>query len=166
MKALDAANRRANVPVALPTEQAPSKEIEKQAEALPTTFVAPPRTITDITAILDSEKPDAAKIAKLKTAADASVPSNASPVELAQFYYRRGNARSTLGRLHDAVDDANKALKAGREAGDARLLGRLEQFAGLEFLLAGDPKKALEIFQEQVRTADKKGAQGLSVRRG
>ena len=58
MKALDAANGRANVPVALPTEQAPSKEIEQQAEALPTTFVAPPRTITDITAILDSEKPD------------------------------------------------------------------------------------------------------------
>jgi CHAT domain-containing protein len=161
MKALDAANGRENVPVALPTEQAPTKEIEQQAEALPTTFIAPPRTITDITAILDSEKPDATKIAKLKAAADASVPSNASPVELAQFYNRRGNARSTLGRLHDAIDDANKALELGREAGDARLLGRLEQFAGLEFLLAGDPKEALEIFQEQVRTSEQKHAQGF-----
>jgi CHAT domain-containing protein len=160
MKALDAANGRANVPVALPTEQAPSKEIEQQAAALPTTFVAPPRTITDITAILDSEKPDAEKIAKLKTEADALVPSNASRAALAQFYYQRGNARSTLGRLHDAIDDANKALEAGREAGDAHLLGRLEQFAGLEFLLAGDPKQALEIFQQQLRTAEKKGAKG------
>ncbi len=161
MQAMDAANGRENVPVALPTEQGPSKEIEKQAEALPTTFVAPPRTITDITAILDSEKPDAAKIAKLKTAADAQVPSNGSPAELAQFYYQRGNARSTLGRLHDAIDDANKALEAGRKAGDAHLLGRLEQFAGLQFLLAGDPKKALKIFQDQVRTSEKKGAQGF-----
>jgi CHAT domain-containing protein len=161
IKALDAANGRENVPVVLPAEQAPSKEIEQQAEALPTTFVAPPRTITDITAILDSEKPDAAKIAKLKTAADAQVPSNASPVELAQFYYQRGSARSTLGRLHDAIDDANKALAAGRQSGNARVLGQVEQFAGLELLLAGDPKKALEIYQEQVRTAEQKHAQGF-----
>jgi CHAT domain-containing protein len=161
VKALNAANGRENVPVVLPAEQAPSKEIEQQAEALPTTFVAPPRTITDITAILDSEKPDAAKIAKLKTAADAQVPGNASPAALAQFYYQRGNARSTLGRLHGAIDDANKALAAGREAGDAHVLGRVQQFVGLEFLLAGDPKKALEIYQEQVRTAEQKHAQGF-----
>jgi CHAT domain-containing protein len=160
MKALNAANGRKNVPVALPAEQAPSKEIEKQAEALPATFVAPPRTITDITAILDSEKPDGAKIAKLNAEADAAVPSNFSAAELANFYYKRGNARSTLGRLSDAIDDAKKALEFGSKAGDAHLLGRMQQFAGLQFLLAGDPKKALEIFQDQVRTAQQKGAKG------
>lgn len=160
VKALNAANGRANVPVALPTEQAPSKEIEQQAEALPTTFVAPPRTITDITAILDSEKPDAAKIAKLKAEADAPAPSKASSAELAQFYYHRGNARSTLGRLNEAIEDANKALETGHSTGDAHLLGRLEQFAGLQYLLAGDPKKALEIFQAQLRTANENGAKG------
>ena len=130
-KALNAANGRANVPVALPTEKAPSAEIEKQAEALPTMFVAPPRTITDITAILDSEKPDPAKIAKLKDEADAPVPGHASRVDLARFYNKRGNARSALGRLADALDDANKSLEIGRGAVDANLLGRLEQFLGL-----------------------------------
>ena len=74
MKALNTANGRANVPVAMPTEQGPSAEIEQQAEALPATFVAPPRTITDITAILDSEKPDPAKIGASKAEADAADP--------------------------------------------------------------------------------------------
>src|SRR5690349_24358899 len=63
--ALNAANGRANVPVAAPTEQGPSQEVAEQADALPSAFVAPPRTISDITAILDSEKPDSQKIAKL-----------------------------------------------------------------------------------------------------
>ncbi|MGH7248106.1 MAG: hypothetical protein ACREH9_08380, partial [Pseudomonadota bacterium] len=49
-------------------------------------FVPPPRTSADITAILDSEKPDQAQIAARKAAADANPPSNASTAKLAQFY--------------------------------------------------------------------------------
>ncbi len=160
-KALDAANGRADVPVALPAEQAPSKEIEQQAEALPAPFVPPPRTIADITAILDSEKPDAAKITKLKAEADAAVPSHASRVELARFYFQRGNARSTLGRPDQAIDDANKAIEIGRGAIDAHLLGRLLQFSGLQYARIGDPKKALEIFQQLIRESNTKGAKGF-----
>src|SRR5258708_21524898 len=77
------------------------------------TFVAPPRTIADITAILDSEKPDAAKIAARKAAADAPPPpppSDASPSKLAQFYYDRGNARALLARNKDALADGLQAL--------------------------------------------------------
>ena len=54
--ALNSANGRANVAVAIPTEAAP--KAAGVAGAAPAAFVAPPRTITDITAILDSEKPD------------------------------------------------------------------------------------------------------------
>lgn len=97
--ALNAANGLANVPIAVPKEQGPSDAVADRAEALPSIFVVPPRTITDITAILDSEKPDAAQIAKLHTEADAAVPANVSRAELAQFYYQRGNARAQLGRL-------------------------------------------------------------------
>ena len=43
------------------------------------TFVAPPRTIADITAILDQEKPDAEKIAARKAEADATPPAYAAP---------------------------------------------------------------------------------------
>ncbi len=160
LKALNAANGRANVPVAVPTEQGPSADIEKQAEALPTQFVAPPRTITDITAILDSEKPDPAKIAALKAEADAAVPGARSRADLARFYYKRGTARAALGRLSEATDDANKALEAGRGAVDANLLGRLEQFAGLQYSSSGDPKKALAIFERQLRDTNAPGAKG------
>ena len=68
MAALNAANGRANVAVAIPTEAAPKVPA---GSALPAGFVAPPRTITDITAILDSEKPDLKTIEELKAEADA-----------------------------------------------------------------------------------------------
>jgi hypothetical protein len=41
-------------------------------------FTPPPRSIADITAILDSEKPDPAKIAARQATADATPPSNVS----------------------------------------------------------------------------------------
>ena len=68
MAALNAANGRANVAVAIPTEAAPKVSA---GSALPAGFVAPPRTITDITAILDSEKPDLKTIEELKAEADS-----------------------------------------------------------------------------------------------
>ena len=160
IKALNAANGRANVPVALPTEKGPSEEIKKQAEALPPQFVAPPRTISDITAILDSEKPDPAKISQLKSAADAAAPSRGSRAELARFYYDRGNARAALGRLSELIEDANKALQAGHGAIEANALGRIEQFVGLQYSAAGDPKKALSIFESEVRDTNAPGAKG------
>src|SRR5665213_828194 len=121
--ALNAANGRANVAVAAPTEQGPSAEIAKQAAALPASFVVPPRTITDITAILDSEKPDPAKIERLQAEAHATVPSKGSRAELAKFYYHRGNARASLGQLKDSIADADEALVTARGAVDSNLLG-------------------------------------------
>ena len=157
---LNAANGRRNVPVALPKEQAPSEDIAKQAGQLPTSFVAPPRTISDITAILDSEKPDPALIAKLKAEADAGEPRAGSREDLARFYYARGNARAQLGRLNEAIADAEKSIAVSQGAIDANLRGRLEQFLGLQYSAAGDPKKALEVFQRQVRITNAPGAKG------
>ena len=159
--ALNAANGRANTAVEAPKEQGPSAEIAKQAAELPTAFVAPPRTITDITAILDSEKPDPARLAALRAEADAAVPAKVSRLELARFYYKRGSARSKLGQLRDALADAESALQNGRAGGDAHLLGRLEQFAGLLYSAAGEPKRALEIFQQQTRDSNAPGAKGF-----
>ena len=68
MAALNAANGRANVAVEVPKEAAPKLD---PGTALPKDFVAPPRNISDITAILDSEKPDEKMIAELKSDADA-----------------------------------------------------------------------------------------------
>src|SRR5919109_1411907 len=88
--ALDKANGRANVAVAIPTEVAPKVA---PGSALPAGFVAPPRTINDITAILDSEKADLKIIEELKAKADAKPTDKESREDLAQFYFDRGNAR-------------------------------------------------------------------------
>ena len=69
MAALNAANGRANVAVAIPTEAAPKPV---PGTALPAGFVAPPRTISDIRSILDGEKPDPALIEAAKRESDAA----------------------------------------------------------------------------------------------
>jgi hypothetical protein len=77
-------------------------EVQKAAGPIQTAFVAPPRTIADITAILDKERPDPAKLAELKADADAVPPKGASASDLAQFYYDRGNARARSTRAYYA----------------------------------------------------------------
>jgi CHAT domain-containing protein len=156
--ALNAANGRANVAVAIPTEAAPKLPI---GTAHPSSFVAPPRTISDITAILDREKPDLKTIEELKADADAVPTGKESRADLAQFYSDRGNARAPLGRLAEAIEDANKAVELGRGTVGPNLMGRLMQFLALQHSAAGDPKKAFEIFQRQLREiATLPGAKG------
>src|SRR5690349_15516821 len=84
MAALNAANGRANVAVAAPTEAAPKPLAQS---SLPAAFVPPPRTITDVTAILDGEKPDLKKIQQLKEDADVTPTGKESRADLAQFYF-------------------------------------------------------------------------------
>jgi tetratricopeptide (TPR) repeat protein len=158
MAALNAANGRANVAVAIPTEAAPKASA---ANSVPAGFVAPPRTISDITAILDSEKPDLKKIEELKADADAVPTGKESREDLAQFYFDRGNARAQLGRLADSIADANKAMEVGRGAVSPNMMGRLMQLAAIQYSTAGDPKKALELWQRQLRDiAGLPGAKG------
>ena len=157
MAAMNAANGRANVAVAVPTEAAPAAP----ANALPVGFVAPPRTIADITAILDSEKPDVKKLEELKADADDQPTGKESRGDLAQFYFDRGNARAQLGRLADSIADANKAVEAGKGAVSNKMMGRLLQLASLQYAVAGDPKKALDILQRMYReVATAKGSKG------
>jgi CHAT domain-containing protein len=159
MAAMNAANGRANVAVAAPTEAAPAAPA---ADALPVGFVAPPRTIADVTAILDSEKPDVKKIEELKSDADDQPTGKETRGDLAQFYFDRGNARAQLGRLADSISDANKAIEVGRGAVSVNMLGRLMQLASLQYQVAGDPKKSLDILlQMQREIATARGAKGF-----
>ena len=121
----------------LPSQPKPLPRVPA-AGALPAGFVAPPRTITDITAILDSEKPDLKTIEKLKAAADAKPTGQESREDLAQFYFDRGNARVQLGRLADSIADANKAIEVGRGAVSANMMGRL-----IQLLPSSTPRPAI-----------------------
>jgi CHAT domain-containing protein len=83
-------------------------------------FVPPPRTISDITAILDQQKradPQAAAQARAK-ADQPPPPPTGDPGALAAFYYRRGLAARETGRLRQEIDDLTRALEwSGRAAG-------------------------------------------------
>jgi CHAT domain-containing protein/tetratricopeptide (TPR) repeat protein len=158
MAALNAANGRANVAVEMPKEAAPKLD---PGTALPKDFVAPPRNISDITAILDGEKPDEKMIAELKADADATPTGKESREDLAQFYFDRANARSQLGRLAESVADADKAVEVGRGAVSLNMLARLMQLQSVQHSLAGDPKRALQIIQELLReVTSARGAKG------
>jgi CHAT domain-containing protein len=114
-------------------------------------FVAPPRTISDITAILDSEKPDFKKIEELKGQADTVPTGNESRVELAKFYYDRGSARWQLGRETESIADGNKAMEVGRGAVSTSLMVRFMQLVALQYHNAGDLQKAFEVYQSVLR---------------
>ena len=155
--ALNAANGRDNVAVAVPTEAAPKLS---PGTALPAGFVAPPRTISDITAILDGEKPDPKVIEKLKSDADAKPAGTESPRDLSRFYFDRSTARAQLGMVAEAIADASKGVEVGRGAIDANMMGRVKQFLAVQYSNAGDPKKALEIYQQELRETNVPGAKG------
>ena len=159
MAALNAANGRANVAVAVPTEAAPKPV---PGTALPAGFVAPPRTISDIRSILDEEKPDPAVIEQLKTAANAVPTGKEARGVLSQFYFDRSAARSQLGRLADAITDANKAIEVGRGVIDAFTMGRNTQLLALNYFYAGDLKQSLDIYLRMLRETNVQGAKGYA----
>ena len=75
-------------------------------------FVPPPRTITDITGILDQQKrKDLETLGKLRLEADKKPPVAGNNAELAMFYYKRGETADHLGRGHQALADYQKAAE-------------------------------------------------------
>jgi CHAT domain-containing protein len=132
--------------------------------AIKAIFVAPPRNISDITAILDQEKPDPAKIEKANS--DAAVEPNASlkGEKLVQFYYDRSNARQLLGRNEEALADGLKALEMGQKGGSPnRQMNRVRQGLAQKYLSLGDPKKAVEVLSVTVANAEQPGSRGALI---
>lgn len=145
IKLMDAANGRANVAIAVGKKK---EEVVPIGNALPAGFLPPPRTIADIAAILDAEKPDAGMIASLKR--DAAAEPGAG-VDLARFYYDRGVARSLLGRFIEAAADGEKAIGFESRSSDEMFLHRMQMFVGLQKQLAGDMKATIATYQQVVR---------------
>jgi tetratricopeptide (TPR) repeat protein len=120
----------------------------------------PPRTVADITAILDQQKPSPGAAAKRRAEADEPSPAGADAAALARFYYKRGEARSVLGRYADAIADADKALAAGRGHLPPNEISLILQLQGLQYSYMGDPKRALELFLTRAREAIASGNKG------
>ena len=130
--------------------------VHVQAQNIP--FIPPPRTIANITAILDGEKPDEAQIAARKANADATQPNNLSAADLAQFYYDRGNARALLARNKEALADGLRALAAAKGTPDYRQSRRIEQFIALQYRALGDLKSAKAMLETEIREDEEAGA--------
>jgi len=133
------------------------------AAPVPTAFVAPPRSIADITAILDSEKPDAAQIAKREAAADAAPPGNLPAAKLADFYFDRASARALLARNKDALADGLQALDIAKNGLDLRFLARTRRLVAQQYKLLGDPKDAIAILDAQIREGYVPGRMGTII---
>jgi hypothetical protein len=123
--------------------------------AAQTSFVAPPRTTADITAILDQEKPDPAKAAKVRGDADATPPPSLNDDRgLAQFYFARAQARAGVGRNVEAIADCEQAIVHGGKVGgdiDGYNVDRYQEFMSNQHSLLGDSRRAIEINQTLAR---------------
>src|SRR5262245_13347919 len=111
-------------------------------------LVAPPRTITDITAILDQEKPDPVKAAAVRAQADAGPPAVKERRALARFYFQRAEARSLIGRHQEAIADCEKAIELGSGSPD---VNRYEAFLSNQYSSLGQFPRAVEINHALVR---------------
>jgi CHAT domain-containing protein len=121
------------------------------AKTQPTVFVPPPRTISDITTILDKQKPDPAKRAAATAAADAQPPTSGSNVEIADFYYKRGLAAGEIGRAQQRVDDLKKAYELGRQANlPAQTINFYFQQLGRAYEFAGNSKEAVAVADQRL----------------
>ncbi len=160
LAALNAANGRANVPIEMYKNGKPKEDVVAPGNALPAGFVPPPRTISDIAAILDGEKPDPAVLAKLKADANNEPAKAISQSDLAQFYYDRGNARAALGRNAEGLADGEKALALAVASNDGFFGQRIRQFITLQKISLGDVKGALQVSQFMVTDANRPGQKG------
>ncbi|MGE0735937.1 MAG: tetratricopeptide repeat protein, partial [Alphaproteobacteria bacterium] len=127
-------------------------------------IVSPPRTISDIAAILDQERPNPEQLTALRVAAAATPPQSASDREVARFYFRRAQARFALNRIPEAIADTENALarltdKVSREA------FTIQQF--LAVLYRSDSLRALRLLREMEHAFSRRGttAQRLSIYR-
>ena len=135
----------------------PRRKLRKQRRALrrsPTrrlrSLVAPPRTISDIAAILDQQKPDPVKIAELTATADAPVSQDLKGPQLAEFHYKRAQARTLLGRTDDALADAELAVSNSKGADYTKVVSRYEQLLIRRLRDAGEHKRANALVTKQL----------------
>jgi CHAT domain-containing protein len=122
----------------------------------------PPRSVADITAILDQEKPDLAKIAVQTKTADAPPPANLSGLALARFYAGRAAAAEAIGRIGQGIADLHKALEIvqsspGGGTSSEPYLADLNLLRSIESR-AGDRAETIALSQQIIALTEGQGA--------
>jgi CHAT domain-containing protein len=138
-----------------------SQDSKTAGAPAPVSFVPPPRTIADITAILDKEKPDPARRAAAQAAAEKQPPAGASPADLANFYYQRGVAAGELGRAEQRLADIKLANENAQKANfQPSNLNIFVQQLGFAYQGAGDTKAAIAAHQSRIPIVDRGNIRG------
>src|SRR5262245_4222674 len=112
-------------------------------------FVPPPRTINDITAILDQQKRSDPEVSARRQA-DATPPSTTDRATLAEFYFKRGRAAEEIGRAKQEIDDLTKALEYTRRVGYLPTHEILDSLASAE-LRGGNASRFIEYRHEAIK---------------
>src|SRR5437867_4245206 len=90
-------------------------------------FTPPPRTLHDVTQLLEQEaQPDEVRVAELRTKADMQPPATTQRSDLAEFYYRRSLAANAIARHGQEIQDLTMAADLARGGSGASGLTDLE----------------------------------------
>ncbi len=125
-----------------------------------TSFTPPPRTIDDITAILDQQKQ--AKTGATETReirADATPPEGGDATALLRFYFRRGESARQLGRSGQALKDLREAGKYLNSAtAGARFKAKVYQRLAFVESTDGNPLNAIKYMNLSLRERPSPGS--------
>jgi tetratricopeptide (TPR) repeat protein len=129
----------------------PVQEAKKvTAEFAETGFVPPPRTVEDITAILDQQKRADPTIAERALArAEEAPPAAADPAELSRFYYQRALNARAIGRSKQEIEDLRQALANVRPNSRPPEFEILVQLSGAE-ARGGNFRRSVELREQAV----------------
>jgi CHAT domain-containing protein len=116
-------------------------------------FVPPPRSISDVTAILDLYKPDPAQLNALRIKVETQPLPTLSPALAYAFFLDRGRAAGELGLFVQQVSDLTQAARLAEEHGlDGTIaLENLQDAEGT----VGNTRRALELGIKRLAEAEK-----------
>ncbi len=115
----------------------------------------PPRTINDITLMLDQYKPDPERSAKLRAQLDETPPETQRQYDLAKFYWKRARAAQELGAVDRQIADLKMALSIDPTEDPDRMS---QELANAE-LRGGNFLDSIEHFKAMQRDYDMAGYQ-------
>lgn len=137
---------------------------QQQAAALPQTPAAPavaqapapPRSVRDVLALLEKNKPSQTKVDADKAAADQAIPDTLSGTEKVDAYHSRGMAAYRLGRIKQAREDLAESVKLSETEAYQGKAG-LYQDLSIAEQASGNLKRAIELRTQALNTTQYAG---------
>lgn len=128
------------------------------AEPEPLLLAPPPRTIQDVTRLLEQYRPNPKAAAEAIAIADKALPDTSDRNVLFEFYLERARAAGKIGRVKQQIADLRQAREMG-EQGSVRYARALRELASAE--TSGGNLLAAVRYAEEAARVTPAGSQGL-----